>query len=110
MTEKLSNSDLRRYAMFGAEARLVELDKEAASIYQAFPELRKQRGARTAPATTGVVATRAGQRRRRSMTAAQREEVRQRMKRYWAQRRSANAAAGESAGAAKETATGRKSK
>ena len=37
MTEKLTDSDLRRYALLGAEARLLELDKETASIYQSFP-------------------------------------------------------------------------
>jgi hypothetical protein len=100
MTDKLSSSDLRRYAMLGAEARLAELDKETASIYQAFPELRKQRGAR-APAVAGLGAARTGQRRRRrTMSAAQREEVRQRMKRYWAQRRgAAEATQGEAASA-----------
>jgi hypothetical protein len=102
MTDKLSNSDLRRYAMLGAEARLAELDKETASIYQAFPELRKQRRARSVPAAAGEVAARTGRRRRRrTMSPAQREEVRQRMKRYWAQRRGASAAAQGEAGAAK---------
>jgi hypothetical protein len=111
MTDKLSSSDLRRYAMLGAEARLAELDKETASIYQAFPELRKHRGARSVPAAAGVVAAaRTGQRRRRrTMSAAQREEVRQRMKRYWAQRRSAaGATQGEAAGAKAGRAAGKR--
>ncbi|HEU4928178.1 MAG TPA: hypothetical protein VFT24_14075 [Vicinamibacterales bacterium] len=110
MTDKLSSSDLRRYAMLGAEARLAELNKEAAGIYQAFPELRKQRGARRVPAAAGVGAPRTGQRRRRrTMSAAQREEVRQRMKRYWAQRRGASAGAqGEAAGAKAGRAAGKR--
>jgi hypothetical protein len=110
MTDKLSSSDLRRYAMLGAEARLAELNKETASIYQAFPELRKQRGARSVPAAAGVVAPRTGRRRRRrTMSAAQREEVRQRMKRYWAQRRGASAGTqGEAAGAKAGRAAGKR--
>ena len=111
MTEKLKDSDLRRYAVLGAEARLLELNKETASIYQSFPELRKQRGARSLPVTGAVVAARAGRRsRQRTMSDAQREEVSQRMKRYWAQRRGATQQ-GETAGAAKDsTAAARKSK
>ena len=81
MTDKLSSSDLRRYAMLGAEARLAELGKETASIYQAFPELRKQRGTRSVAAAAPVAARTGQKRRRRTMSAAQREEVRQRMKR-----------------------------
>ena len=45
MTDTLNDSEFRRYALLGAEARLLQIDKEAASIYQAFPELRKQAGA-----------------------------------------------------------------
>jgi hypothetical protein len=108
MREKLTDSDLRRYAVRGAEARLLELDKETASIYQSFPELRKPRGARRLP-VAAVVTARAGQRTRRTMSAAQKQEVSQRMKRYWAQRRSA-AAQGETGGSRDGTATARKSK
>jgi hypothetical protein len=114
MTEKLSNVDLRRYALLGAEARLVELGKEAAGIYLAFPELRKQGGARSLSRVPAATAARTGQRKRgRTMSAAQREEVRQRMKRYWAQRRNASTASqgGEAAGSAEGTpAAGRTSK
>jgi hypothetical protein len=111
MTDKLTNVDLRRYALLGAEARLLELGKETASIYEAFPELRTQRGARSLPAAT--VATSGRKKRGRTMSAAQREEVRQRMKRYWAQRRSASNAAqgGETAAATGGSgAAGRSSK
>ena len=112
MREKLTDSDLRRYALRGAEARLLELDKETASIYQSFPELRRQRGGRSLPVVAAVVATRAGQkRRRRTMSAAQKQEVSQRMKRYWAQRRSAatqgEGAAKEGTGAARKARAGR---
>ncbi len=89
MTDTLKDSDFRRYALLGAEARLLQIGQEAASIYQAFPELRKPgREPRTPDAATAA----AGRTRRRSrMTAEQREAVRERMKRYWAQRRSSGA-------------------
>jgi hypothetical protein len=112
MNEKLNSEDLRRYALRGAEARLLELGKEAASIYQAFPELRK-RGGRSVPDAPSRAATRTSQRRRgRAMSQAQREEVSARMKRYWAQRRNTAAAAesGEATPATEGKAAGRASK
>jgi hypothetical protein len=109
MTEKLNSGDLRRYALLGAEARLLELGKEADSIYQAFPELRR-RGTRSLPEAPSTAATRGGRRKRgRTMSDAQREEVSARMKRYWAQRRGATAQGAE-AGAAAGKAAGRSSK
>jgi len=109
MTEKLNSGDLRRYALLGAEARLLELGKEADSIYQAFPELRR-RGTRSLPEAPSTAATRGGRRKRgRTMSDAQREEVSARMKRYWAQRRGATAQGAESS-AAEGKAAGRASK
>ena len=109
MTEKLNSGDLRRYALLGAEARLLELGKEADSIYQAFPELRR-RGARSVPEAPSTGATSGGRRKRgRTMSDAQREEVSARMKRYWAQRRGATAQGAEP-GAAAGKAAGRSSK
>ena len=90
MTDTLNDSEFRRYALLGAEARLLQIDKETASIYQAFPELRKQAGAQDAQKRTPDAAAGRG-RRRGGMSAAQREAVRERMKRYWAQRRSSGA-------------------
>ena len=111
MTEKLNSGDLRRYALVGAEARLLELGKEADSIYQAFPELRR-RGTRSLPEASSTGATGRGRRRRgRTMSDAQREEVSARMKRYWAQRRGAAAGAqGAETGAAEGRAAKRSSK
>ena len=97
MTETLNDSDFRRNALLGAEARLLQIDKETASIYQAFPELRKQAGAQDARKRTAAGAGRG--RRRGGMSAAQREAVRERMKRYWAQRRSSGATSTEAASA-----------
>ena len=90
MAENLSENEFRRYALLGAEARLLQIGKEAESIYEAFPELRDQAGSRR-----GSDRAATGRRRRRGMSAEQREAVRERMKRYWAQRR--NAAADEPA-------------
>ena len=98
MTDTLNDSEFRRYALLGAEARLLQIDKEAASIYQAFPELRKQAGAQGTRKRTPDAAAGRG-RRRGGMSAAQREAVRERMKRYWAQRRSSGAASTEAASA-----------
>lgn len=39
---KRQNDDLRRWAVMGAEARLVELAEEITRIHQQFPELRKK--------------------------------------------------------------------
>jgi hypothetical protein len=98
MTDTLNDSEFRRYALLGAEARLLQIDKEAASIYQAFPELRKQAGARDVQKRSPDAAAGRG-RRRGGMSAAQREAVRERMKRYWAQRRSSGATSSEAASA-----------
>ena len=86
--------DLKSYARRGAEARLRELAEEAKQLLKVFPDLSAssdedelplnfilRRGARKA----------AARRHRRKMTAAQRKAVGVRMKKYWAQRRKANA-------------------
>ena len=99
MTDTLNDSEFRRYALLGAEARLLQIDKEAASIYQAFPELRKQAGAQHTQKRTADAAAAGRGRRRGGMSAAQREAVRERMKRYWAQRRSSGATSTEAASA-----------
>jgi len=84
--------DLRSYARRGAEARLRELAEETRQLLKVFPDLSAsfdedelplnfilRRGARKA----GV------RRRRRKMTAAERNAVSARMKKYWAARRKA---------------------
>jgi len=108
MTNTLKDSDLRRYALLGAEARLLQIGQEAASIYQAFPELRKQSGTRGRPKRTPDAATAtAGRTRRRGrMTAEQREAVRERMKRYWAQRRSSGTTTPGAASGSQSASTG----
>jgi hypothetical protein len=62
---------MKEYARRGAQARVEELTQELAAIYRAFPELR--RGGASA------------------LSAAMKREVSRRMKKYWADRRKANA-------------------
>ena len=98
MSNQLSPSEMRRYALAGAEARLVQISQEAETIRRAFPELGGNgtggngvHGApnpRTADENNSDKPSRGRQ--RRSMSAAQRKAVAERMKKYWAARRSAS--------------------
>jgi hypothetical protein len=74
----LNHEQLRRLARLGAKARLEEIRQEEAAIRAAFPDLF---GARAA--------TRAKRRGRRTMSAAARKAVSERMRKYWADRRKA---------------------
>lgn len=87
MATKVS-SDLRGYAVVGAEQRLLELAEEAARIFAIFPELRApgrgfmaEKGSRSgdddaAPAIPGA-------RRRRTMSAAARKRISEAQKARW---------------------------
>jgi hypothetical protein len=107
----LAKFDLREYARRGATTRAAELKAELDEIYRAFPDLRAGasavgsdrakapdgrtragRAARLAAAAESRPATTA-RRRRRKMSPAARKAVSERMRRYWAQRRKAKAAA-----------------
>lgn len=83
---RLSADKLRELARAGAEMALKELRVEIIAIERTFPELalRKRRRAlrRSINAAT---------RRTRTMSAAARKAVSERMKRYWAERRKARA-------------------
>jgi hypothetical protein len=97
MTNQSFPSDIRRYAVAGAQARLAEISLELEAIRRAFPELRQKgsSGGRTRQsevAGDGEPATRA-RRRRPTMTAAQRKAVGERMTKYWAARRAGTATA-----------------
>jgi len=93
----LAQFDLKSYARRGAEARLRELAEEAKQLLNVFPDLSAafdddelpvnfilRKGARRAKRAGAV-------RPRRKMTAAQRKAVGVRMKKYWAERKKANA-------------------
>ena len=93
----MAQFDLKSYARHGARSRLRELAEEAKQILTIFPDLSSsvdedelpvnfilRRGARKQVTATGV-------RRRRRMSAAQRRVVGERMRKYWAERRKAQA-------------------
>lgn len=88
-TGGLSMERLRELARAGAEVTLHRLRAEIAAIERTFPELasptRRQVAAQAATATV--------KRRTRRMSAAARKAVSQRMRRYWAERRKAQAKA-----------------
>jgi hypothetical protein len=85
-SQGLESSELRRYALVGAQARLAAITSELAAIRRAFPELANGNvGAATATGDSKV----ASRRRRSRMSAAQRKAVGERMKKYWAARRAA---------------------
>src|SRR5262245_35420954 len=79
--------DLKEYARRGAQARLVELNQEIEAIYGAFPDLRDRRRGPRAALQTNASSPREGVRKRRTLTAAQRKAVGERMRKYWAARR-----------------------
>ena len=82
----LNIEHLRELARAGAETTLNRLRAEIIAIERTFPELalpRRRRDARR------VIA--GAQRSTRQMSAAARKAVSQRMKRYWAERRKAQA-------------------
>jgi len=103
---KLQSNDLRRYAVLGAEQRLLTLAVEAEQIYRAFPELRKGGGRSGAgrPAAAGDEAAPGRgrrRRRRRTMSAEARKRISDAQKARWARQR-AGAASGGGAGARKK--------
>ncbi len=115
MNDQSFSSDIRRYALAGAQARLTEMAQEVEAIRRAFPELRETRGQRrranaAEQESDGESVTLARTRRRRTMSAAQRKAVGERMKRYWAARRGGSETTGttisDSAEKASKTARG----
>ena len=95
MTNSFS-SDIRTYALAGAQGRLDQLNEEQVQIHRLFPELRKRttsrrpgRSVRSAVVAAPATSTRRG--RRRTMSAAERNAVSERMKKYWAARRGGSA-------------------
>ena len=85
-TSLLSADRLRELARTGAEVSLNRLRAEIIAIERAFPELRLPAGRRALRKTYKEVRSRT-----RSMSAEARKAVSARMKRYWAERRKAQA-------------------
>ena len=83
----LNQDQLRRLARLGAVARLEQLREEEAAIRAEFPELfGGRRGNTQVKGASGRK-----RRRRKAMSAAQRKDVSERMRKYWAERRKASA-------------------
>jgi hypothetical protein len=82
----LSTERLRELARVGAESVLKRLRAEIIAIERTFPELALTR--RRRQVRNSVARVRAGARR---MSAAARKAASKRMKRYWAERRKAQA-------------------
>lgn len=93
MSREINSSDLRRYAILGAEGRLLAIAEEAAAIYRVFPELRDRPNNGDMAAIHGrrnqspSARTGAKGRSRSRMSAAQRKAIGERMKKYWVARR-----------------------
>jgi hypothetical protein len=83
----LSAERLRELARAGAEVTLNRLRAEIAALEGAFPELAGRAGRRTKALESAPTA----KRRRRRMSSAARKAVSDRMRRYWAARRKAQA-------------------
>ena len=92
---KRQGDNLRRYAVVGAEQRLLELAEEAAGIFAMFPELRAPgrgfiatgQGGRRGPAAGSAPAPR--RRRRRKMSADARKRISDAQKARWARQKAA---------------------
>lgn len=97
---------MRRFARLGAMKRLEDIRSEEAAIRQAFPELfaggpaaaapkagKAAKTAKTGKAGKAAKAAKAAKpakaRKRSTMSSAMRQEVSERMKKYWAGRRKA---------------------
>lgn len=82
----LSTERLRALALTGADQALQRLRAEIVAIERAFPELALPQGRRAIKRSV-----RTATRRTRKMSAEARKIVSARMKRYWAERRKAQA-------------------
>lgn len=90
MANQLNPDVLRSFAKLGAQARLEQIETERKAILATFPDLALKRRGAAHPAVARsphAAAPVAARRRRSRMTAAQRKEVSERMKKYWAERR-----------------------
>jgi hypothetical protein len=90
---KRQKDNLRRYAVVGAEQRLLELAEEAAGIFAIFPELRAPGRGFMAGGLEGRARPSAGtaapRRRRRKMSAEARKRISDAQKARWARQRAA---------------------
>jgi hypothetical protein len=86
----LNQDQLRRLARLGAVARMEQLREEEAAIRAEFPELFGGRRGNGRVKNGEMKSAGTRTRRRKAMSAAQRKEVSERMRKYWAERRKAS--------------------
>jgi hypothetical protein len=92
---KRQGNNLRRYAVVGAEQRLLELAEEAAGIFAMFPEVRAPGRGFMAGGRSGRTRQPAAQaaprrrRRRRKMSAEARKRISDAQKARWARQKAA---------------------
>ena len=86
---KRQQVDIRRWAVMGAEARLLQIAEEAAGIHRVFPELRQRAGGRSLnERNEGPDGRVTGpQRRRRKMSAEARKRISEAQKARWAKQK-----------------------
>ena len=97
MEETVAELDMKALALMGARQRIAHLDAERAAILRSFPILRSAASDRDEPAARGRAARGSGApaatkaAKSRKMTAAQKNAVGVRMKKYWAERKAKEA-------------------
>ena len=94
MAKKLTEAEMHRLARLGAAAKLAQLEREIAALKRAFPGVEAAVGPVPARAADGAARLPPGpstppHSRRSPMSAAERQVVSDRMKRYWDARRKA---------------------
>jgi hypothetical protein len=87
VAKRIAQAELRELALVGARARLMTLRTEIASLVRLFPELA--RGSQAKAGVVGLTKRRKKPGRKHPMSAAERKAVSERMRKYWAERRSA---------------------
>jgi len=85
---KKTHNEMRKWALIGAEQRLVQLAEEVTAIHNAFPELRQGRRGRPAKAGAQAAESAAPKRRRRKMSAEARKRISEAQKARWAKQKS----------------------
>jgi hypothetical protein len=86
----MKRSDLRRWALIGAQQRLAEIVSEQGAILATFPELRDRgRSAGTTSANNDESQPPQRKRRRFKMSAEARKRISEAQKARWAKRRAA---------------------
>ena len=87
-------SQLRQWAIRGAEQRLLDITKEMEAIHRVFPELRRRRdGFADGNGLAPTPANRGGRRGRRRMSADARRRISEAQKARWAKQRGEKTAA-----------------